>query len=128
VIEEWANDGCLEYLGEREDVRDVIAAADVVVLPSYYREGVPKSLLEALSMGKSIITTDTPGCRETVADRVNGLLIPPRDEEALTTSIRFMLTHPAERKEMGRASRRLAVERFDARKVNAAILEAMNIP
>lgn len=126
-IDKWVNEGYIEYFEELDDVRSVIAHADVVVLPSYYREGVPKSLLEALAMGKPIITTDTPGCRETVVHNVNGILIPPRDAKALADALRFMITQPERRIEMGKESRRLAVERFDVKRVNAMILKTMNI-
>jgi glycosyltransferase involved in cell wall biosynthesis len=127
AIEAWVAGGFIEYLGEMAEVRNVIAAADVVVLPSYYREGVPKSLLEALAMGKAIITTDTPGCRETVVDKLNGILIAPRDVGSLTTAMRFMATQPERRVEMGKAGRRIAVDRFDVKRVNATILKAMQV-
>lgn len=127
TLEEWTRNGNVEYLGEVDDVRPVVALADVVVLPSYYREGVPKSLLESLAMGKPIITTNMPGCRETVVNGVNGMLIPPRDGAALLEAIRCMITQPALRTQMGRESRKLAVERFDVRRVNAMILESLDI-
>ncbi len=127
VIERWVGEGSIEYLGEMEEVRNAIAESDVVVLPSYYREGVPKSLLEALAMGKPIITTDTPGCRETVSDTVNGLLIPPRDVRALTAAMRTLARQPDLRLRMGRASRDMAVERFDVKRVNSTILRAIGI-
>lgn len=127
TLEAWTREGSVEYLGEVGDVRPVVELADVVVLPSYYREGVPKSLLEALAMGKPIITTDTPGCRETVVDGVNGLLIPPRDRKALLEAIRSLITQPGTRAQMGRESRSLAVQRFDVRRVNAMIMESMGI-
>lgn len=104
-VEQWTGAGFLEYLGQADDVRHALAAADVLVLPSYYREGVPRSVLEAMAMGKIIITTDTPGCRDTVDEGLNGFLIPPRDAGALLKAMRrvLALTH-GERTEMGAQS------------------------
>jgi glycosyltransferase involved in cell wall biosynthesis len=126
-IEDWNNSGCIEYLGELYDVRPVIANASVVTLPSYYREGIPNSLMEAMAMGKPIITTNTPGCRETVISNINGLLIPSRNVGALVKAMQFMIADPQRRIEMGKEGRRIAVERFDVRRVNAILLEAMDI-
>ena len=126
-IEMWKKEKVVTLLEEKDDVRSVIAHADVVVLPSYYREGVPKSLLEAMAMGKAIITTNVPGCKETVIEGINGFLIPPRDIMALVESIRFMITHPRQRADMGKQSRKIAVDRFDVKKVNSIIIEAMDI-
>ena len=125
VINQWNNSGYINYLGVMTDVRGLIAKADVVVLPSYYKEGVPRSLLEAMAMGKPIITTDMPGCRETVVHNLNGLLIPPRNVKALVEAMQYMITQPGRRPQMGREGRRLAVERFDVRRVNQVVLRAM---
>jgi glycosyltransferase involved in cell wall biosynthesis len=127
VINEWNNSGYINYLGVKTDVRGLIAKADVVVLPSYYKEGVPRSLLEAMAMGKPIITTDMPGCRETVMQNLNGLLIPPRNAKALSEAMQYFITQPGRRVQMGREGRKLAVERFDVRRVNREILRAMGI-
>ncbi len=127
VVDRWVSDGVLEYLGEQSDVRPALAAADVVVLPSY-REGVPRSLLEAMAMGKPIVTTDVPGCRDTVYDGINGLLVPPRDERALAAAMMQLCVDPLGRAMMGRESRKIAVQKFDVRHVIAFILEAMGIP
>jgi glycosyltransferase involved in cell wall biosynthesis len=126
TIDGWVKIGLVEYLGEVLDVRSFIEQSDVVVLPSY-REGVPKSLLEAMAMGKPIITTDVPGCRETIDKNKNGLLIPPRDIYALCQAMQYMILNPERRKEMGREGRKLAVEKFDVRKVNTMILQAMGV-
>jgi glycosyltransferase involved in cell wall biosynthesis len=126
TIDEWHRSGVVEYLGEVSDVRPILEKADVVVLPSSYREGVPNALLEGLALGRPVITTDAPGCRETVVDKVNGLLIPPRDVAALSAAMRYMITHQERRLEMGREGRKLAVERFDVNLVNAIILRAIN--
>lgn len=127
VITEWNHLGYVEYLGEVADVRNAIERADVVVLPSYYREGIPKALLEAMAMGKPIITTDMPGCRETVVGNLNGILIPARNTKALTDAMCMMINDPRRRMEMGREGRKVAVDRFDVKRVNREILEAMNI-
>ena len=122
-LEAWQKDGILEWLGTVEDVRPILAAADVVVLPSYYREGVPRSLLEAAAMGKPIITTDCIGCRETVDHQKTGLLIPPKDVEALVQAMQWMLDHPRQRADMGKAGRRKVEKDFDEKIVIERILE-----
>jgi glycosyltransferase involved in cell wall biosynthesis len=127
VVDEWCRSGTIEYLGEVADIRQILEKVDVVVLPSYYREGIPNSLMEAMSMGKSIITTDSPGCRETVVNDYNGLLIPPRDVDSLVSAMEFMISNTSRRLEMGRNGRSLAEQRFDVRRVNALILQAMNL-
>jgi glycosyltransferase involved in cell wall biosynthesis len=83
AVEEWEREGVIRFLGSFDDMVPVYAQADCVVLPSYYREGVPRSLLEAASMGKPVITTDSVGCRDTVEDGVTGFLVPPRNSGAL---------------------------------------------
>lgn len=117
----WIDDGTIEYLGEVRDVRPYIARAAVAVLPSYYREGVPRSLLEALAMGKPIITTDMPGCRDTVIPGVNGWLVPPRNAEALADICIRFIEKPELVAAMGNASRDIAVSRFDVAKVATAL-------
>lgn len=104
-VEQWVTAGFLEYEGYADDVRPALAAADVLALPSYYREGVPRSVLEAMAMGKIIITTDTPGCRDTVEEGRNGFLVPPHNANALLDAMRRVLAlSPAERAEMGARS------------------------
>ncbi|MFN0212914.1 MAG: glycosyltransferase family 4 protein [Saprospiraceae bacterium] len=113
-LEAWIKDGIIQYLGFLDDVRPAIAEADVLVLPSYYREGVPRSLLEAMGMEKPIITTDNVGCRVTVEDGKNGFLIQPRNLGALIEAMEKMLElSPAQRVEMGRFSRKKAENEFD---------------
>ena len=126
-LNEWHAKGIVEYLGETDDVRPMIGDADVVVLPSYYREGIPRSLLEAMAMRKPIITTDMPGCRLTVVESSNGFLVPPRDTTALKNAMLFLIEHPEERVRMGAESRKLAEERFDVKRVNGEVLRAMGI-
>lgn len=111
----------IEYLGRQEDVRPFIERCHVYVLPSFYREGVPRSVLEAMSMGRPIITTDAPGCRETVVDGVNGFLVPVRDSKALAEAMERLILDKILVAKMGRESRRLAEEKFDVRIVNEQI-------
>lgn len=122
----WVADG-LEYLGPLEDVRPAIAQAHIYVLPSYYREGTPRSVLEAMAMGRPVVTCDTPGCRETVEHGVNGLLVPARASGALAAAISRLLDDPAEAAAMGEASYALVARKYDVRRVNRAIMEIMGL-
>jgi glycosyltransferase involved in cell wall biosynthesis len=99
--------------GSRRDVPHILAASDIFVLPSYYREGIPRALLEAASMGLPIVTTKSPGCAEVVDDGVNGFLVPVRDPQALAAAVGRLLSDAASRRRCGAASRRLALDRFD---------------
>lgn len=114
-------DAGVDYLGPLADVRPAIAEHSVYVLPSY-REGTPRSVLEALAIGRAIVTTDAPGCRETVAAGINGLLVPPRDAGGLEAAMLSMIEQPQLLAEMGRQSRQIAEQRFDVHKVNADLL------
>ena len=105
-------------IGVAEDVRPALGSCDVFVLPSYYPEGTPRTVLEALAMGKPVITTDAPGCRETVIDGGNGFLIPTRDVTALAGAMRKFVQEPRLIPEMGVRSRRLAETHYDVEQVN----------
>jgi glycosyltransferase involved in cell wall biosynthesis len=111
-IQKWQEHAEVQYLGHVDDMPDLLSQVDVAVLPSY-REGVPRSLLEAAACGLPLITTDVPGCREVVRNLFNGLLIPPRDAPALAEAIRFMHAHPEERARMGAEARRTVLHEFD---------------
>ena len=101
-IEAWSQEGIIEFLGRSDDVRNQYAACDCIVLPSYYREGVPRTLLEGASMAIPLITTDTPGCRDAIEDDVTGLLVQPRDVDDLTAKMRSMIQMTGgERRRMG---------------------------
>jgi len=126
-LKAWTEAGTIEHLGWCKDVRPILAQAAVYVLPSRYREGTPRSVLEALSVGRPIITTDAPGCRETVVEGVNGFLVPVRDVTALTEAMRRFIEDPELIGRMGDESRRIAEQKYDVRLVNARILEAMGI-
>lgn len=122
-LERWIAAG-VSYLGPLSDVRAAITDAAVYVLPSY-REGTPRSVLEALAIGRAIVTTDAPGCRDTVNEGQNGFLVPPRDAMALEAAMeRFILT-PELIPVMGCASLALARSKYDVNRVNAQILSAL---
>lgn len=121
-LEVWERKGIVKWLGEVEDVRPIIADADVVVLPSY-REGLPRSLLEAAAMEKPVITTDAVGCRDAVAHGRTGLVVPVKDSAALAAAMKEMIENPEMRSRMGREGRRRVKERFDERIVLKKILE-----
>lgn len=109
----WLEEKHVRYFGEARDVRSFLRQADVVVHPSY-REGIPRAVLEAMSMGKPVIATDVPGCRETVQHGTNGMLVPARDAEALAEAMVSIYYLPdAERERMGNESRRMARQQFD---------------
>jgi glycosyltransferase involved in cell wall biosynthesis len=125
-LDAWRKEGVIEYLGATADVRPFIAQAHVVVLPSY-REGMPRSLLEAMAMARPIITTGAPGCKETVEHGRNGLLVRVRDAEALEEGMRQLLAVPERLGAMGRYSRVMAEQRFDVHAVNRVILAEMGL-
>lgn len=113
----------IDYVGVVEDVRPILRACHVYTLPSY-REGIPRTVLEALSVGRPVIVTNVPGCRETVSSDVpNGLLVAPRDAPALAEAMIWMIEHPNERQIMARASRAYAERRYEARKVAQDLVE-----
>ena len=122
----WHNSGILEYFGETRDVRSFLAKCSVYVLPSYH-EGVPRTTLEAMAMGRPIITTDVPGCRETVVPGENGYLIPKANIEALVERMVWFIEHPDTCRTMGAVSRRMAEQRFDAVKINADLMRILNL-
>ena len=118
---EWltreASKGVIDWRPHQEDMLPLIRSADVVVLPSYYAEGVPRSLLEAMACGKAIITTDMPGCRDVVEHAANGLLVRPRNPGDLAKAMLHFVDHPECIAGMGRESRRIAIERFSDERV-----------
>lgn len=126
-VQKWATEGILEWPGHVPDVRLWMAKASVFVLPSYYREGVPRSTQEAMAMARPVITTNAPGCRDTVIDGENGFLVPVRNVDALAAAMERFILQPDLIEKMGNASRRIAEERFDVHKVNQVILKEMGI-
>lgn len=119
--------GLIRYLGEAQDVRPHLAQCTVYVLPSYYREGTPRTVLEAMATGRAIITTDAPGCRQTVVEGGNGVLVPVRDAPALARAMARYMETPGLAAAHGRESRRLAEERFDVHQVNREMMRAMGV-
>jgi len=111
-IQAWQNEGLVEWLGRRDDIPELMAKADIAVLPSAYREGIPKMLIEAAGAGLPIVTTDAPGCREAVDEGQNGFLVPVRDRSALADAIGKLLADPDLRRRMGMASRKKAEAEF----------------
>lgn len=122
----WKAEGAVEFVGGVKDVRPWIEECSVFVLPSY-REGTPRSVLEAMSMGRAIITSDAPGCRETVEEGVNGFLVAPRQSRPLAEAMRRFLEEPSRVVRMGESSRHLVERHYDVRKVNKVILDAMEL-
>ena len=125
-IEDAVNLGTITYLGVTEDVRPQLLASDVFVLPSY-REGLSRSILEAMATGLPVITTDVPGCRDLVENGVNGMLVPPRDWQALAEAMRRFVEQPALVEQFGRASRRITEESFDVVYVNKMLFQYMGL-
>ena len=117
----------IEYPGYVNNVSEHIADSAVFVLPSYYREGVPRSTQEAMAIGRPVITTDIPGCRDTVIDGVNGFLIPKWDVNALVEKMCFFIENPEQINIMGKESYKIACEKFDVHKVNKKLFEIMEI-
>lgn len=143
LVQQWVDEGLLTHHGMVRDVANALRDMHVFCLPTWYREGVPHATLEALSMGKAVITTDSVGAREcvrltdeglaqrarseSVLDGHNGFLIAPRDVDALERAMEFYVQHPDAITAHGRASRELAEQVFDVRIVNALILREMGL-
>lgn len=127
-MQNWVDEGIVNYLGVSDHVETEIAKVDCVVLPSFYREGVPKSLLEAGAMGKPIVTTDNVGCRETVDDGVNGFLCEPRSTASLVYQLeRIIIMGHQNRVAMGLRSRKKIEHEFDEKIIIAKYLEAIKL-
>src|SRR5690606_28540589 len=124
-VQSWVDEGLIEWPGHVA-VRDWLSCASVFVLPSY-REGVPRSTQEAMAVGLPIVSTDVPGCRETVVEGRNGFLVPPRDPRALAEAMRHFLEHPEDILSMGVESRKLAEERFDVYIQNRKLLNFLDL-
>ena len=116
-LQSWHDSKVVEWWGQREDMPAVFASTNIVCLPTYYGEGVPKVLIEAAACGRPIVTTDTPGCREIVRHDENGLLVPVRNAEALATALRRLIENPILRHRMGKRGREIAEKEFSVEKV-----------
>lgn len=116
IVREWHSDGVIEWLGERTDIALLYQQAHIAVLPSY-REGLPKSLVEAAASGRAVVTSDVPGCRDAIEPGKSGLLVPPRDAVALATAVQDLANDASRRRAMGLAGRELAEQEFDIHKI-----------
>lgn len=126
-LESLVKTNIIEYPGHVSNVSEWIEKSSVFVLPSYYREGVPRSTQEAMAIGRAVITTDVPGCRETVVDGLNGFLVPKWDPEALAKKMIYFIEHPEQVRLMGAESYKIAVEKFDAEKVNQRLVNILGL-
>ena len=125
-LDAWIAAGTVEFLGKLSDVRPAISESSVYVLPSY-REGTPRTVLEAMAMGRAVITTDAPGCRETVVHGGNGFLVPVQDVSALAESMIKLIENHEQAAAMGARSRQMAEDKYDVHKVNAVMLKEMGL-
>lgn len=125
-LDRYIETGLINYVGYVSNVKDYIIKSDVFVLPSY-REGVPRSTQEAMAIGRPVITTDVPGCRETVIDGVNGFLVPKWNVEVLAEKMIYFIENPQQIAIMGDESHKIATQRFDVNKVNQALLEILEL-
>jgi len=125
-IHAWQTQGWVEYLGETDDVRPFLSDCHIFVLPSYH-EGMPRTVLEAMAMGRPILTTNVPGCRETVSHGENGYLVPKGDAVTLAERMCWFIEHRNEWTRMGFRSRTMAEERFNVNDVNRHLLKIMGL-
>lgn len=127
-LEAWQKAADIEYLGKLDGVQQALADCRYYVLPSWYREGIPRSVLEAMATGRPIITTDSPGCRETVEAGINGLLVEPRNPGALADAMLAMLdAEPGVVEAMAQASLAKVARQYDVRRVNQRLLEITDL-
>lgn len=122
----YIDDGSVEYVGEQKDVYPYLRGCTAYVLPSYH-EGTPKTVLEAMASGRPTITTDAPGCRETVTDGVNGYLVPVKDVAAIVEAMERIIAEPEKTERMAKKARQIAEEKYDVNKVNLMIRSTMGI-
>lgn len=117
MLAQWKSDGDVVFTGRREDVPDLMAMANTIITPTFYREGLPRTLLEAAATGLPLIGTDMPGVREAISNGVNGTLIPTRDSNALAVAVEELADDPAKAERYGQASLDRAINEFDHRRV-----------
>ena len=125
-LDSWVGAGTVNFFGRLSDVRSAIRECSVYILPSY-REGTPRTVLEAMAMGRPVITTDAPGCRETVVDGDNGFLVPIKNHKALAKAMLRFIEQPDIITKMGLRSREIAEVKYDVNKVNAQMLIGMGL-
>jgi glycosyltransferase involved in cell wall biosynthesis len=122
-LKAWVHEGAIENWGHRKNMPDVLSAASIVTLPSYYGEGLPKVLIEAAACGRAVVTTDHPGCRDAIEPGLSGFLVPVRNAQALAKAIKYLLDNPVKCESMGLAGRDLAERVFDVKQVVASHLQ-----
>lgn len=125
-LDRWIKENTITYWGKLDDVRPVIAQSSVYVLPSY-REGTPRTVLEAMAMGRTIITTDAPGCRETVVHGENGFLVEVKSVESLVDAMKQLIEKPELIEKMGKSSREIVLNKYDVRLVNSHMIKEMGL-
>lgn len=125
-LQQYTDAGVIEYAGEQSDVRPYLKRCTTLVLPSYH-EGTPKSVLEAMAMGRAVITTNAPGCRDVVTDGVNGYLVEVNDIRGLASKMKQMIVQPLVLSKMGKSGRRMAQEKYDVKKINKVIMRTMSL-
>lgn len=119
-LHDWNKSGCIRWLGHQTEIAKILSASHIVVLPSFYGEGLPKVLIEAAACGRAVITTNMPGCRDAIEPNVTGLLVPPKDAGELKKAIQSLLENTEKRKSMGLAARSRAEELFQIKKITSA--------
>jgi glycosyltransferase involved in cell wall biosynthesis len=124
-VTNWVNEGLIEWPGRVNDIQAWLKRCDVFVLPSYYREGVPRSIQEAMALGRAIITTDHVGCRDTVVADVNGYLVEPKNPLQLSGAMLNLIDNKGLAQSMGQSSRHLAEQRFDAKRADQLIIDLL---
>lgn len=127
LLKSYVSSGVVEYVPETKEVEKYVAKCSVFVLPSYYREGIPKTLLEAAAMGRPIITTKTPGCKETVIEGENGLFVKTRDAKDLAEKMNWMVEHKDNLQKMGDKSFEICKEKFEIGIINEKMMKVMGI-
>lgn len=125
-LQPYIDDGSIEYVGEQKDVYPYLCDCTAYVLPSYH-EGTPKTVLEAMASGRPTITTDAPGCRETVTDGINGYLVPVKDVGAIVEAMEKIIADPQKTAKMAKTARQIAEEKYDVNKINLKIRQTMRI-
>lgn len=125
-LEPYIKTGVIEYFGEQSDVRPFISHCSIYILPSYH-EGTPKTVLEAMAMGRAIITSDAPGCKETVIEGLNGLLVKVKDIQGLISKMEYLINNQDICKKMGGESTKIAREKYDVKVVNKSIMQEMRL-
>ncbi len=125
LLEDAERQNIVSYHGATDDVPSKLKTCRFFVYPSYYPEGVPRCAIQAIATGRPIITCDTPGCKETAIDGVNGFVVPPKNEAALAEKMLWMIENPDKTDAMAKESRRLAEEKFDVNKINEQLIERL---